>query len=64
MASQFQLHSPSSKTLLLAKLGIVWVVIVTGLVSVTLVRSQLERHQIQPEQIPIAELRIWNSLGR
>jgi len=39
-------------------------VIMTGLVSMMLVRSQLEQHQIQPEQIPIAEQRVWNALGR
>jgi len=64
MASQLRLHAPSPKTLLLTKLSIVLAVIVTGLVSMMLVRSQLEQHHIQPEQIPIAELRVWNALGR
>lgn len=64
MTTQLHLHTPSPRTLLLTKLGILLVVIMTGLLSVVLLRSQLERYEIQPEQIPIADLKTWNALGR
>jgi|GEM_PF-4029258 len=67
MASHLHLHTPytpSPKTVFLTQLSILLAVIMTGLVSMMLVRSQLEQHQIQPEQIPIAEQRVWNALGR
>ena len=64
MTTQLHQHTPSPQTLLLTKLGILLVVIMTGLLSAMLMRSQLERNEIQPEQIPIANLKTWNALGR
>lgn len=64
MISRFYVDTPSPKTLLLTRLSIVLVVIVTGLVSVLLVRSQLERHEMPSEPIPIAEIKTWADLGR
>jgi len=64
MATQLHLQTPSSQTLLLTRLGILLVVMITGLLSTMLLRSQLEHYEIPPEQIPLANLQTWEALGR
>jgi hypothetical protein len=64
MAVHSQIHSPSSHTLALMRWGIVLLVILTALLSTLIVQSQWERHEIYPEQIPIADQNLWKALGR
>jgi hypothetical protein len=53
---------PSAHALLVAKVGIVLAVITTAIVTMFVVQTQLQRYQIAPEQIPIADLNAWGEL--
>jgi hypothetical protein len=64
MVSPHAIYSPSARSLRLAQASILLLVIMTGIVSALLVRSQLERHEMQPELLPIANIKTWEALGR
>ncbi|MBE7383994.1 MAG: hypothetical protein F6J95_021575 [Leptolyngbya sp. SIO1E4] len=63
MSSHAPIYTPSAQTLTLARLGILLAVLMTALASIFIVESQLQRHQIYPDQIPIANLNFWKTLA-
>ncbi len=62
MASHFRLYSPPDRTLLLTQVSILLLVLLTGIVSSLLVRSQMHRYDQQFESIPIANTKTWDAL--
>lgn len=57
-------HTPSPHERLVASISIVLAVMLTAVVTIFVVQTQLQRYQIAPEQIPIAERNVWNALGK
>jgi hypothetical protein len=64
MAFHTPAHSTSTQTLILAKISIIVAVLITAFVTAFIVQNQLERYEIAPEQIPIADLNVWGALGK
>jgi steroid 5-alpha reductase family enzyme len=64
MAFHTSTHTPSPHELVVARISIALAVIITAFVSVYIAQTQLQRYQIAPEQIPIADMNVWNALGK
>ncbi|WP_204138825.1 hypothetical protein [Halomicronema sp. CCY15110] len=64
MASHLTIYTPSVRSLRLTQASIVLLVIITGIVSAVIVRSQWERDALQPEPTPITQVKTWEALGR
>lgn len=64
MTFQTSVHTPSIDALIVAKVSIVLAVIITAIVSAFVVQTQLQRYQIPPEQLPIADMNVWGALGK
>lgn len=64
MAFHTPVHTPSRETLALTRLGIVLAVVLTAIASAMIVKMRLDHYQINPDQIPIADMDVWRALGR
>ncbi|MEM1310407.1 MAG: hypothetical protein AAGF98_13110 [Cyanobacteria bacterium P01_H01_bin.153] len=64
MATHLHIHPPSTRMLLVTQVSILLAVIMTGIVSGLLVRSQMHRYDIQTDPVPIADVKPWQELGR
>jgi hypothetical protein len=64
MAFHTPAHKLSPHAVVATQISILLAVIITALVSAFVVQTQLQRHHITPEQIPIADLNVWGALGR
>ncbi|RZM77350.1 hypothetical protein [Leptolyngbya iicbica] len=64
MASHLTIYTPSPRSQHLMQASIVLLVLLTGIASALLVRSQLQRYEMQPHLIPIANGKTWEALGR
>ena len=64
MATHLHIHPPPTRVLLFTQLSILLLVLMTGIVSALLVRSQMHRYDIQADPIPIADIKPWDELAR
>lgn len=62
MASHLHFYTPSPRVVLFTQISILLVVMITGIISALLVRSQMHRHDWHADPIPIANTRTWDAL--
>ena len=62
MSSYSPIHAPSKQTLAWARAFIILAVIMTAFASAIVVQLRLQHYQINPDQIPIANMNIWRAL--
>ena len=62
MSSYSPIHSPSQQTMARTRLAIIFAVLLTALASVLVVQLRSQHYQINPDQIPIANMNIWQAL--
>ena len=64
MASHLTIHTPSLRSRRLIQASIVLLVIITGIASALIVRSQWQRDALQRDPTPITQVKTWEALGR
>lgn len=63
MSSYSPINSPSKQTLAWARGFIIFAVLLTAFASALIVQLRLQDYQINPDQIPIANMNIWKALN-
>ncbi|MGF1521787.1 MAG: hypothetical protein ACFBSF_05640 [Leptolyngbyaceae cyanobacterium] len=63
MSSYAPMHSPSKRAITQIRLGIVLTVLLTGLVSALIVQMRSQHYEINPDQIPLANMNVWQALS-
>ncbi|MEL6382396.1 MAG: hypothetical protein AAFQ89_07980 [Cyanobacteria bacterium J06626_18] len=63
MSSYLPMHSPSRQAIARTRLGVVLVVLLTALVSALIVQIRSQHYEINPDQIPLANMNIWRALS-
>lgn len=63
MSFHSPVHPPSRHTLVVAQLAILATVILTAMLSALIVKGYLEQYEIYPDQIPIADMNVWEALS-